>query len=143
MFESFLKMKTLPLLIAFSWPWPLSDSAPETVPLKRLVFEETVPHKRTNIQKGMASWYGKENSVSSTGKKLKHKTPALAHKTLPIGTVVKVTSIRTNRTVKAVVEDRGPYKKGRIVDLNYPAAKELGILKDGITKVIVEPVGKI
>lgn len=91
-------------------------------------------------QKGMASWYGRENKKSSTGKRLTHKTPALAHKTLPLGTVVKVTSVRTNRTVKAVVEDRGPYTKNRIVDLNYPAAKELGIIKDGITKVKVEIV---
>ncbi len=89
-------------------------------------------------QKGMASWYGKENWRSSTGKRLAHKSPALAHKTLPIGTVVKVTSMRTNRSVRAVVEDRGPYTKNRIVDLNYPAAKELGIVKDGITKVKVE-----
>ena len=89
-------------------------------------------------QKGMASWYGKENWRSSTGKRLNHKSPALAHKTLPIGTVVKVTSVRTNRSVRAVVEDRGPYTKNRIVDLNYPAAKELGIVKDGITKVKVE-----
>lgn len=87
---------------------------------------------------GMASWYGKENTKSSTGKKLTHSKPALAHRSLPIGTKVKVTSIRSRRSVVAVVEDRGPYTKGRIADLNKIAAAKLGILKDGITKVVVE-----
>lgn len=115
-----------------SFPFPLSDAAPPRV--------EPVHSRKVICQKGMASWYGRENSISSTGKRLKHKTPGLAHKTLPIGTMVKVTSLRTNRTVTAIVEDRGPYKKNRIVDLNYPAAKQLGIVKDGVTKVKVEVV---
>lgn len=98
----------------------------------------TTPCHATFYQKGMASWYGSENKRSSVGKVLKHKTPGLAHKTLPIGTMVKITSLRTNRSVKAIVEDRGPYTKNRIADLNYPAAKQLGIIKDGITKVKLE-----
>ncbi len=104
------------------------------------MFVLSFPTASPAYQKGMCSWYGKENKRSCVGKVLKHKAPALAHKTLPIGTVVRVTSLRTNRTVRAVVEDRGPYTKGRIADLNYPAAKELGILKDGITKVRLEIV---
>lgn len=89
-------------------------------------------------QRGVASWYGTENKISSTGKILKHNAPALAHKTLPIGTWVKITDTTTKKTVIAVVEDRGPYVNGRIVDLNKAAAKQLGILKCGITKVSVE-----
>lgn len=100
-----------------------------------LTLPQSALSKGTVYQKGMASWYGKENKRSSTGRTLTHKMPGVAHKTLPIGTWVKVTSVRTNRTVTAIVEDRGPYTKNRIVDLNYPAAKELGIIKDGITKV--------
>lgn len=91
-------------------------------------------------QKGMASWYGAENKRSCTGKPLHHKIPAVAHKTLPIGAHVKITSVRTKKSVVAVVEDRGPYKSGRIVDLNYAAAKRLGIINDGITKVTVEQI---
>ena len=79
----------------------------------------------------MASWYGKENKKSATGKPLHKKQPALAHKTLPFGTWVKITSIRTKKQVIAVVEDRGPFTKGRIADLNFLAAKELGIIKVG------------
>ena len=124
-----------------SFPFSTSEQQTPKVELERgerPVLIKSSYQKQAAYQKGMASWYGTENSVSSTGKRLKHKTPGLAHKTLPIGTWVKITSLRTNRTVTAIVEDRGPYKKNRIVDLNYPAAKELGIVKDGVTKVKVE-----
>ena len=86
-------------------------------------------------QVGVASWYGSENTRSATGKPLTRHLPAVAHKTLPMGTKVKITSHRTKKSVVAVVEDRGPYTKGRIVDLNLIAARQLGITQDGITKV--------
>lgn len=91
-------------------------------------------------QIGVASWYGKENSRSCTGKVLRHNAPAAAHKTLPIGCWVKITSLKSNKSVVAVIEDRGPYTKGRIVDLNKPAADQLGIIKKGTDKVIVERI---
>ena len=91
-------------------------------------------------QVGMASWYGAENSKSSTGKKLIRDKPAAAHKTLPFGTKIKVTSIRSKKSVVAVVDDRGPYTKNRIIDLNRIAAVKLGIIKDGVTKVKIEVV---
>jgi len=89
---------------------------------------------------GMASWYGSENTRSSTGKKLTNTTPAAAHRTLPIGTKVKVTSLKTKKSVIVLIEDRGPYTKKRIVDLNKIAAKQLGIIKQGITRVVIEIV---
>jgi rare lipoprotein A len=89
-------------------------------------------------QVGMASWYGLENHISSTGKRLSRRTPAVAHRTLPIGTKVRVTSIRSKKSVVAVVEDRGPFTKNRVVDLNRVAASKIGMLKDGITKVKLE-----
>lgn len=91
-------------------------------------------------EKGMASWYGPENSKSATGKPLHHKIPAAAHKTLPIGSMVKITSVKTKKSVIVVIEDRGPYVRGRVVDVNRAAAKKLGIIKDGITKVTVEKI---
>ena len=91
-------------------------------------------------ENGVASWYGAENRVSATGKRLNHKVPALAHKTLPLGTMVKITNTKTKASVIAVVEDRGPYKKGRIADLNLPAAKKLGMVKSGLAKVTVEKI---
>lgn len=91
-------------------------------------------------QKGIASWYGTENSVSSTGKRIQHHRPALAHRTLPIGTMVKITNIKTNKSVIATVEDRGPYIYSRIVDVNKAAAKKLDMINSGTAKVIVEKI---
>jgi rare lipoprotein A len=54
--------------------------------------------------------------------------------------MVKITSVRTKKSVIAVIEDRGPYVRGRVVDVNRAAAKRLGIIKDGITKVTVEKI---
>lgn len=87
---------------------------------------------------GVASWYGYENKTSSTGAKISHTAPAAAHKTLPIGTKIKITSLKTNKSVVATIVDRGPYTKNRIVDVNIAAAKQLDMLKDGLLKVHIE-----
>jgi rare lipoprotein A len=93
-----------------------------------------------SANEGVASWYGRENRISSTGKPLNPKLFAAANRNLPIGSKVKVTSIRTKKSVVVTIEDRGPYAKSRIIDLNYLAAKKLGILKCGITKVKLERI---
>jgi rare lipoprotein A len=90
---------------------------------------------------GVASWYGKENSRGSTGKKLEPHLPRAAHKKLPIGSKVKVTDLKTNKSVVVVIEDRGPYIKGRVIDLNLCAAKQLDLINRGLTKVKLELVG--
>ena len=94
----------------------------------------STPH----TQVGVASWYGKENYKSSTGKRLSHLKPEAAHKTIPIGTKVKVTSLSTRKCIVVTVVDRGPYTKGRILDLNIKAAKQIGIGKKGIDRVKLE-----
>jgi rare lipoprotein A len=108
--------------------------------MKALIFALLLPASAMagSTQVGMASWYGKENSHSCTGKRLTNSAPALAHKSLPLGTWVRVTSTRTKRSVVAIVEDRGPYCKKRIADLNRIAARILGFEKMGITKVKIE-----
>lgn len=93
-----------------------------------------------SANEGIASWYGRENRISSTGKPLSNKLCAAAHRHLPIGSKVKVTSLRTKKSVVVVIEDRGPYAKSRIIDLNYLAAKKLGIIKCGVTKVKLEKI---
>lgn len=100
----------------------------------------TLPAIAIPQERGIASWYGKENKVSSAGKRLTNKTPGLAHKKLPLGTKVKITDNKTKKSIVAVVEDRGPYIKGRIVDLNYLAAKQLGIIERGIANVTIQPL---
>lgn len=88
-----------------------------------------------HTQVGVASWYGKENYKSSAGKRLSHSKPEAAHKTIPLGTKVKVTSLSTRKSVVVTIVDRGPYTKKRILDLNIKAANDIGIRKKGIDKV--------
>ena len=89
-------------------------------------------------QSGVASWYGRENKISSAGKRLHNDTPAAAHKTLPLGSRVKITSLKTKKSVVAVIVDRGPYTKNRIIDVNLLAAVRLGMVKSGTTKVTIQ-----
>lgn len=103
-----------------------------------LLFCPTISQAKT--QKGIASWYGKENKISSTGKRLFNNKPGAAHKHLPIGSKVRVTDTKTHKSVVVVIEDRGPYTKHRIIDVNLFAARILGITKKGITHVTLEPL---
>jgi rare lipoprotein A len=100
----------------------------------------TTTSSEAAYQKGIASWYGTENRISATGKRIQHHKPALAHRTLPIGTMVKITNTKTHKSVIAVVEDRGPYVYSRIVDVNKAAAKKLGMINSGTAKVILEKI---
>jgi rare lipoprotein A len=58
-----------------------------------------------------------------------------AHKTLPLGTVVKVVNQRTGRSIQVTINDRGPYIRGRIIDLSPAAARQLGIIPQGVGAV--------
>jgi rare lipoprotein A len=87
---------------------------------------------------------GKHSSLGSTvtasGLPLNDKDMTAAHKTLPFGTKVRVTRVDTGRSVVVVITDRGPYKKGRIIDLARGAARKLGIMRIGVVKVSAEVV---
>jgi rare lipoprotein A len=61
-----------------------------------------------------------------------------AHRTLPLNTIVRVTNLETRKTVKIKVNDRGPFTGGRIIDLSERAARELGIVEDGVAQVKLE-----
>ncbi|WP_462320466.1 septal ring lytic transglycosylase RlpA family protein [Halochromatium sp.] len=89
---------------------------------------------------GIASYYhdSLHGNKTASGKIYnKHKLSA-AHKTLPLGTRVRVTDPSSGRSVVLEVNDRGPFVKGRIIDLSRRAATELGMLKKGLAKVKVE-----
>lgn len=94
-------------------------------------------------QVGIASWYGKDFNKQKTasGEKFSPNLPTAAHRTLPIGTHVKVTNLKTGQSTTVRVNDRGPYKKGRVIDLSQSAAKEIGLAHKGVAKVKIEVVG--
>ncbi|MBO5611689.1 MAG: septal ring lytic transglycosylase RlpA family protein [Prevotella sp.] len=95
-------------------------------------------------QRGKASYYSKKatGSRTSSGEKLHHDSMTCAHRTYPFGTILKVSCPATGRTVNVRVTDRGPFGHGRIIDLSWGAARELGILNMGVATVQVEVIKK-
>lgn len=91
------------------------------------------------LERGVASWYGPgfHAALTSNGEKYDMYAMTAAHTTLPLPTFVQVTNLRNGRSVTVRVNDRGPFKAGRIIDLSYTAASKLGMLKDGTTFVEV------
>lgn len=89
--------------------------------------------KEKFYQTGMASWYGREfnGKITASGERFDMKKLTAAHRTLPLGTILTVKNLNNGETVQVKINDRGPYKKGRILDLSYAAAKKLDIISDG------------
>ncbi len=94
------------------------------------------------VQTGKASFYADkfEGSPTASGEKYRHNKLTAAHKTLPLGTRVRVTNLANNATVEVVVNDRGPYVDGRIIDLSRSAAQQLGFITQGLADVKVEVI---
>ena len=98
-------------------------------------------------QHGKASIYSTScngGSRTASGVSLKNDANMVAHKTLPFGTKIKITNVSNGKTSEAIVVDRGPFVKGRIIDVTKSVAQQLGFsYKQGITKVKIEVIGKI
>ena len=96
-------------------------------------------------QTGYASWYGDkyQGKPTASGEPFNMYDYTAANRTLPFGTLVKVTNLKNNKSVKVRINDRGPTKKSRIIDLSYQAAKEIGLLEDGVATVKIEPLSKL
>ncbi|MBA1271913.1 septal ring lytic transglycosylase RlpA family protein [Stutzerimonas azotifigens] len=94
----------------------------------------------TYSAEGLASFYGKRHHGKRTanGEAFDQHAMTAAHRTLPFGTWVRVTSLASGRSVEVRINDRGPYGRGRIIDLSQKAAEELGIIKQGVSRVRVE-----
>ncbi len=88
-------------------------------------------------QCGGASWYGPgfHGKKTASGERFDQNAMTAAHRTLPFGSVVTVTDQRTGKSVKVKINDRGPFHKGRIIDLSKAAATKLGFRAAGTTKV--------
>jgi rare lipoprotein A len=105
-----------------------------------------VEEAKTYRQKGIASWYGYETyrqkggHMTANGEAFDPNGLNAAHKYLPLPTFVRVTNLENNRRAILRVNDRGPFVKGRIIDLSAGAAKNLGFYKKGTAKVLVETV---
>jgi len=92
------------------------------------------------VQSGKASFYALKftGRKTASGERMHHDSLTCAHRTYPFGTMLKVTNPANGKSVIVRVTDRGPYVKGRIIDLSARAAREIGIMAQGIAPVIVE-----
>lgn len=90
-------------------------------------------------QRGIASWYGNEHNGRPTanGEIYDSRLATAAHLRLPFGSVVRVTNRKTGASVVVRINDRGPYVKGRIIDLSESAARDLGVLTEGLAPVSI------
>lgn len=132
-------MKSITLLALFlvSCTWLPLSSAPKPAdgPVHRL--EQARNHRTHGYQQGKASWYSVRTNGKRTasGRPLDDRLLTAAHRSLPFGTKVVVRCRATGKTVVVEITDRGPYVRGRIIDLSRAAADKLGMLTKGITNV--------
>jgi len=100
------------------------------------------PRQADESEEGIASWYGRKyhGKRTASGDLFDMKAMTAAHRTLEFGTLVRVRSIDTNRSVVVRINDRGPHVAGRIIDLSHGAAKRLGIVRQGTVPVALKIV---
>lgn len=114
-------------------------SPPETEPAPPIV---TIPEpsQPTTMETGLASWYGPKfhGKLTASGEVFNQEKFTAAHPTLPWGSRVKVTNLDNGKSVDVRINDRGPFKRGRIIDVSRAAARALGMVGRGITTVRVE-----
>lgn len=115
------------LLAAVATAVPVSGAWPGTV-------------VKPTVQCGRASWY-QLTSRTASGERANPNILAAAHRTLPFGTRVQVENLKNGRTVTVRINDRGPFVKGRVIDLTRAAAEALGFRAAGTTRVRIRVVG--
>lgn len=94
--------------------------------------------------RGAASWYGEQfhGRQSANGELFDMEALTAAHRTIPLGSVVRVVNLTNGKHLYVRITDRGPYEKGRILDLSHGAAVQLGMEREGVAHVQVEIVGE-
>jgi rare lipoprotein A len=142
-------------LASASWCARADDAMPGAVPAPARVHQEggepvpsaperrkLVVHRSGHKEKGKASFYGRtfNGRKMANGKRFDPNSDAAASKTLPLGTIAKVTNLANGRSATVTVQDRGPYVDGRIVDVSPKTAEKLGMKEDGVVPVVVAPI---
>lgn len=120
-------------------PVPSQKPAPLAVPAPKS--ETTVKIGKPEV--GKASWYGEEfqGKTTANGEKFDSHSLTCAHRTLPLGSLLRVTNLRNRKTVMVRVNDRGPMLEDRVLDLSMAAARKIGLF--GLGKVSIQPVKKV
>jgi rare lipoprotein A len=103
---------------------------------------QPAPAPAPYVEVGNASWYGHAHDGARTanGERFNMNAMTAAHRTLPFGTIVRVTNLDNQRSVRVRINDRGPHVGNRILDLSAAAARSLGIAEQGVARVRIEVV---
>ncbi|MEZ8469989.1 septal ring lytic transglycosylase RlpA family protein [Vibrio splendidus] len=101
---------------------------------------KTKEYAKSHALAGKASWYGDKfhGRLTASGETYNKNAYTAAHKTLPFGTIVRVTNTANNKSVDVKINDRGPYVKGRVIDLSHKAFSQIGDVKKGVATVKIE-----
>jgi rare lipoprotein A len=131
-----IPVKTEPVVVPL--PLPALPPPPEAV----ADVPDRKPPPPQPKQIGIASWYGDQwqGRITASGQRFDDRQLTAAHRSLPLNSRVRVTNLRTGRSVEVTITDRGPYARGRVIDLSQAAAKQLGIVKKGLAPVKIESV---
>jgi len=105
-----------------------------------LVARQAEPVKPIRVWTGKASWYGPgfHGRVTANGEIYDQEGPTAAHRTLPLGSIVRLVDIRTGRARVVRINDRGPYIEGREIDVSRGIAEELGFEERGLERLRIE-----
>lgn len=133
-------------MVLYGCPKSIPPTSPPSHPKPYRVgkdWYQPLPHAKGFKQRGLASWYGKKfhGRKTSSGEIYNMYEMSAAHKTLPLGTFVRVTNLENGNTIDVRINDRGPFVRGRIIDLSYQAAKKMGIVGPGTAPVEVVALG--
>lgn len=90
---------------------------------------------------GTASWY-ESGKVTAQGKRFDPNKYSVAHRTLPFGTMLRLTNVKNGNTIEAIVNDRGPFVRTKDLDVSSSAAKALGFFHSGTAKLLIEVLGR-
>jgi rare lipoprotein A len=122
------------LVLGAGAPGPLASTA--------VAAERDPAAKQAKPQRGKASYYATKfnGRRMANGKRFNPNANNAAHKTLPLGTTARVTNLENGKSAEVTVEDRGPYARGRIMDVSPKTAQQLDMKKEGTAPVVVEPI---
>ncbi|WEM41285.1 septal ring lytic transglycosylase RlpA family protein [Photobacterium sp. DA100] len=102
--------------------------------------EKTKTYAKSHKLVGQASWYGDRyhGKLTASGERYNMRAYTAAHKTLPFGTIVRVTNTVNNKTVDVKINDRGPFAKDRVIDLSHKSFEQIGDTKKGLAPVKIQ-----
>lgn len=129
-------------LLLLVLPLAACSTLPQPGQVKKTALYDPKP---VSTETGIASWYGGRwiGRLTANGERYKADDITAAHKKLPFNTKVRVVDLKTNKSVIVRINNRGPYVRGRVIDLSVVAARQLGTYDRGLAKVRIEVLREI